>query len=236
MNHAATPLGIHQLRTGSKLRRPPASLDSARQPLSDPDGFGSRLPGLRVRPVRGSRRARNRSDSASEQNAASALSEIKPSALLQRGHANIQKFFDAMQGAVNLIDPNPNIMIAAGALRDCAPTNPSDATTTNKRSIGLGDAIHLETCLYLRDVLGVKDIIFQTFDNGKGKNWEGRCVPLLTFERWFPDTKAKPVIDVSGLPRQLPRATQSNLFTQGIAFTSVAGTGPITPPPGYKPS
>ncbi|WKA27823.1 type II toxin-antitoxin system VapC family toxin [Bradyrhizobium roseum] len=141
-----------------------------------------------------------------------ALAEIKPRFLKQKGHRSINAFFDTMQGAVSLIDANPNIMTAAGILRDCIPTNPSDATTQNLRSIGLGDAIHLQTCLHLRDVLGVKGIVFQTFDNGKGKTWEGRCVPLLTFEKWFPQPP-KSVADVCSLTRILPRSTQSNLFT-----------------------
>jgi hypothetical protein len=112
-------------------------------------------------------------------------------------------------------------MIAAGELRDADPTNPSDATTTNKRSIGIADAIHLQTCLYLRDVMNVKDIEFQTFDEGKGKTWEGKCVPLLGFEKWFPEaTRTKRVRDVCGLTRKLPQPSQSNLFTTGIGYAA----------------
>lgn len=151
-----------------------------------------------------------------------AFAEFRPSALKMKNGASIATFFDTMQSVVRLVDPNPNIMMAVGELRDSTPTNPSNATTPNKRSIGLGDAIHLETCLYIKDALGVKDIVFQTFDDGKGKNWEGRCVPLLSFELWFPEARNKRIKDVCDLPRKLPKADQSSLFTPAITY---AGTG-----------
>ena len=147
--------------------------------------------------------------------------EIRQKSLRQKGHLTIADFFQDLGSAVVTIDPNPNIMIAAGELRDAEPTNPSDVTTPNKRSIGIADAIHLQTCLYLRDVMNVKDIEFQTFDQGKGKTWEGRCVPLLGFERWFPEaTRTKRVRDVCGLTRKLPAPLQPNMFTTGINYAA----------------
>jgi predicted nucleic acid-binding protein len=149
------------------------------------------------------------------------FAEIRQKSLRPKGHLTINDFFQDLGSAVATIDPNPNIMIAAGELRDAEPTNPSDVTTTNKRSIGIADAIHLETCLYLRDVLNIKDIEFQTFDAGKGRTWEGRCVPLLGFERWFPEaTRTKRVRDVCGLTRKLPQSSQPNLFTTGIGHAA----------------
>lgn len=140
--------------------------------------------------------------------------EIRQQFLRPKGHLTINDFFKDLGSAVVTIDPNPNIMMAAGELRDAEPTNPSDATTLNKRSIGIADAIHLQTCLYLRDVMGVRDIEFQTFDAGKGKTWEGRCVPLLGFERWFPEaTRTKRVRDVCAMSRKLPKSAQTSLFS-----------------------
>ena len=140
------------------------------------------------------------------------FAEIKQTALKLKGHASIADFFATLQSAVYPVDANPNIMIAAGELRGSVVIDPSDGKVS-KRCVGLGDAIHLQTCLYLRDVMNVKDIVFQTFDNGKGSTWEGRCVPLLTFERWFPaSARTSRVADVCGLTRRLPQSSAPNLF------------------------
>ena len=110
-------------------------------------------------------------------------------------------------------EPNPNVMSRAGYIKDAHPTNPSDAKTQNHRVIGTGDAIQLATCLYIRDVLGVSDIIFHTLDEGKGKNWEGRCVPLIDMERWFPiDKRPQVVKEVCSLTRCKPVHPQPDLL------------------------
>ncbi len=143
-------------------------------------------------------------------------SEIWPRFLKKRGFGTPASFFSDLGSAFAPFDPNPNILSYAGALRDHEPVNPGDQKIggTNKRSIGTPDAIHLATCLYLRDVAGVTDIVFHTFDEGKGKNWEGRCVPIIGFERWFPpDRRVKEVADVCSLIRTMPRHPSPDLVT-----------------------
>jgi hypothetical protein len=155
------------------------------------------------------------------------FAEIRQDALKRKGYATIQDFFADFEGAFFPIDPNPNIMIAAGELKDAKATNPSDAKTTKQRVIGTADAIHLATCLYIRDVMGVKDIIFHTFDNGKGATWEGKCVPLLTFERWFPAaSRAGRVLDVCGLTRSKPEhpAPRFSGMTPNAATVNSSGS------------
>jgi hypothetical protein len=133
------------------------------------------------------------------------LAEIRQEALRKRHHRSIDDFMGDMRNAVRLIDPNPNIMMAAGRLKDCRSTNPAKDGKATPRVIGTADAIHLATCLYLRDTMGVSGIVFHTFDDGKGKTWEGKCVPLLSFEKWFPE-KDRPscIKDVCSLERLKP--------------------------------
>src|SRR5579863_9056723 len=145
------------------------------------------------------------------------FSEIRPRFLKQRGFGKAQDFFADLGAAIAPFDPNPNILSWAGALRDHDPVNPSDPNIgeDNRRSIGTPDAIHLATCLYLRDVAGVTDIVFHTFDMGKGKTWEGRCVPLIGFERWFPpERRVGEVAEVCGLIRTMPRHPSPDLATE----------------------
>lgn len=140
--------------------------------------------------------------------------EIRQSALKQRGHGSISEFFVGMKRAFHPFDPNPNIMIIAGQLRDAEAVNPARDASAKSRIVGTADAIHLATCLYLRDVIGLNDIVFHTFDEGKGKTWEGKCVPLLKLEEWFPKEKRTPAIQqVCDLTRCKPVHPVPNLLT-----------------------
>lgn len=83
------------------------------------------------------------------------------------------------------------------------------------RTLGTPDAIHLASCIYARDTLRIRDIVFQTLDEGKGASWEGRCIPLLGFERWYPEaSRTHHVKLVCELQRSKPFLVQPNL--QGL--------------------
>lgn len=153
------------------------------------------------------------------------LAEIRGFALKKTNFSSVREFFDDLRKGVSLIDPNPNIMIFAGQLKDNEATNPSGDGAAPKRVIGTADAIHLATCLFLRDSMGVKDIVFHTFDDGKGKTWEGKCVPLLSFERWFPEqARSKPIESVCGLTRIRPLHPVPTLFSPQVPHGSSAHT------------
>jgi hypothetical protein len=138
-------------------------------------------------------------------------SEIRPRYFKDSKYGSLEEFFASFGSSFNPIDPNPNILIGAGELRDAVPIDPSNGNASN-RSIGTPDAIHLITCLYLRDVLGVSDIIFHSFDTGRGKTWEGKCVPIVGFEKWFPESSRTPrVMDVCALQRCEPLHPQPRL-------------------------
>ena len=142
--------------------------------------------------------------------------EIRQRFLKRSGYDSIRKFFFDFGRAFLPIEPSPNILISAGEIRDITPINPSNATTDHPRVIGTPDAIHLMTCLHVRDVLGVSDVVFHTFDKGKGRNWEGKCVPLLEFERWYPTEMRSGHIDkVCNLTRTQPDYPEEDLLSGG---------------------
>lgn len=151
------------------------------------------------------------------------LAEIRQSALKRKNFGTITEFFDDLRKAVDLVDPNPNIMTMAGRLKDCTSVNPAGDTNAKPRVIGTADAIHLSTCLFIRDAMNVRGIVFHTFDDGKGSTWEGRCVPLLSFEKWFPE-KGRPacIEQVCGLDRCKPLHPNPSLFN-----IAAHGTSPV---------
>ena len=92
------------------------------------------------------------------------------------------------------VEPNPNILIQTGELRSARSTNPGDPNPPHQRAIATPDAIIMVTCLYARDAMGVSEIVLQSTDEGKGKGWAGKSVPIIGFERWFPETTRTPMV------------------------------------------
>ncbi len=124
---------------------------------------------------------------------------------LKSGAGSIDDFFNSLGSNFEQVDPGPQILKWAGQLRDAEPTDPGTAGKKSKRVIGTPDAIHLMTAVFVAEVLGVSDLVFHTYDKGKGATWEGKCVPLLKFEEWFPEEHRPPrVRQVCRLPRRQP--------------------------------
>lgn len=138
------------------------------------------------------------------------LAEILPSKMGNGGFSDFTHFTSDFEGSVILVDPNPNIMALAGRLRDL----PYKKGTSTSRKLDTPDAITLATALYLQNALGIELDAFHTFDNGKKKGPEGKCVPILSFEEWCQDfdghntSLASEVID---LPRRRPIHSSPNL-------------------------
>jgi hypothetical protein len=107
------------------------------------------------------------------------FTEIRPRYLLQSGRKSIQDFFDDLGASFYSIDPSPNILISAAHIKDAQAVNPGDPRMPPERVrvVGTPDAIHLATCLYARDALGIADIVFHTLDAGKGPTWRGDVSP-----------------------------------------------------------
>lgn len=110
------------------------------------------------------------------------------------------------------IEPSPNILLDAGQMRSVDSVNPDPKALSN-RVLSTPDAIHLATCLFARDVFGLDEIVFQTFDAGKRGNHDGKCIPMLGFERWYPERVRTPIIQgVCSMPRGLPEHPQPSMF------------------------
>jgi hypothetical protein len=122
--------------------------------------------------------------------------------------ADMQKLERDLRGIGSLIEPNPNIMALAGRLRAHSYPHPLRGSDPNAkdRELGLGDAIHLATAIWLKEAAGVSDIVFHSFDNGRGKNWEGKCTPILDFHKYCDGLTSDPdVAKVIALTRTPPR-------------------------------
>lgn len=130
--------------------------------------------------------------------------EIREDFIIQSGdYRSIREFFADLGGSFEPIDPNPNILMAVGELRSARSVNPDPRGNT--RAIGTADAVMLMSALFTRDVLGVENLEFHSFDEGSGKSWEGKCVPLVGFDKWFPVPNRTPrVVEVCGLAKRLP--------------------------------
>jgi hypothetical protein len=106
------------------------------------------------------------------------------------------------EGAFSPIGPSPDIFVRAASVRDISYPNPNGG---KDRVVGTADAVHLMTCIYARDVLGISHIVFHTLDAGKGDTWEGKCVPLLAFEKWTAGVPKNPYVpEICKLRRELP--------------------------------
>lgn len=151
--------------------------------------------------------------------------EIKPSHLKKRGYESIEDFIKDFEGAFEPIDPNPNILADVGIMRDLLPEHP---VKTAKLKLGTPDAIHLASCVYVRDTLGASDIVFHTFDATPGNGWEGKTVPIIGIEQWYTKHMSiRQISDACKLLRTQPQYPQTGLF----APTPGAGDKPSLPPP-----
>lgn len=111
-----------------------------------------------------------------------AFSEIRPRHLTAKNIGTINDLFKDLGSAFIGIDPNPNILSGCGRIRDVDPVH---KVKTGKRALGVPDSIHLMTCLFIKETMGVDDIVFHSFDEGKSRGWEEKCVPPLHFEEWY---------------------------------------------------
>jgi hypothetical protein len=144
--------------------------------------------------------------------------EFRPRSFRGLRYGDITSFFADFRRVFYPIEPNPQILLWAGRLRDADPVNPSDPRIADelKRKVGAGDSIHLSTAIYLRDVYGHSDIVMHSLDRGIGKTYEGKCVPIVGFERWFPRDKRGPEVQaVCDLKREEPRHPRPDLAAQG---------------------
>jgi hypothetical protein len=143
------------------------------------------------------------------------LAEIGRPLLTSGKPMDILEFSHSLGSNFVLVEAGSNIMALAGALHAERATNPNPGVETN-RVIGLGDAIHLATALFVQDMLQGERVTFHTLDKGRGSTWEKKCVPPIGLERWFPEATRSPLIQqVCGLTRAEPLYPQISMNLVG---------------------
>jgi predicted nucleic acid-binding protein len=132
------------------------------------------------------------------------IAEIKPQQLHLRGFRNFQQLHEDIQAAVTLVTPSVPINMMASRLQSHEYHRTPRAPDEKVRFLSGMDAVHLATCVHVRDDLRVTDIEFHSFDDG----WSGpkpRSLSLLNYHKYaehlLDDADVKAVCD---LPRMLP--------------------------------
>jgi hypothetical protein len=110
--------------------------------------------------------------------------EVRPSQLAAAGYDQMQDLVDDLAGAMFPIGPTPSILMRAGRIRDYAYLHHSPQKDEKTRVLTVPDSVHLCTCLHVLEDRGVSDIVFCTYDDGKGRNYEEKAVSLLRFEEY----------------------------------------------------
>jgi len=129
------------------------------------------------------------------------FAEIRPSALKQKGYGSIDEFLKDCSGVFVALDPMPEVMKQSAILKDLSFKH----ATKQPRVIGTPDAIQLLTCLFVREHMGLPDTVFHTFDDGGGKTWEGKGVPILSLAEWTIGIEGHPLIaKLLAMPRTQP--------------------------------
>jgi hypothetical protein len=122
-----------------------------------------------------------------------------------KGHANFQDMMDDLRSCLRPIGPTPPILMRAARLRDHTYHRTPRQKDEKLRVMSGLDAVHLATCLHVRDEMGVSDILFHTLDDGRGKNYEEKAVSLLSFNDYSEHAASDPDVDaVRKLPRSRP--------------------------------
>ena len=131
--------------------------------------------------------------------------EVRPQHLKAKKYSDFQALLNDLQGAFTIINPNMNILMQASRLRGHQYYPKVMQANEKTRALSGMDSVHLATCLFVRDVLKVKDVVFHTLDDGKSKNYEEKAVGLLSYEKYAEHLRGDPDVDaVCSLPRCRP--------------------------------
>jgi hypothetical protein len=140
------------------------------------------------------------------------IPEIRPWMLQKKGLQNFQDLIDDLEGCLFMVGPTPPILMQAARLRNFSYHRDPRQKDEKVRVLSGMDSVHLATCLYVRDVLGVADIRFHTFDDGRGENYEQKAVSLLRYHEYSSHLLGDlDVQSVCRLPREHPKHPQPKL-------------------------
>lgn len=142
--------------------------------------------------------------------------EFNPGFLAGSKFKTVNELIASLEGVLLPIGPTAPIMMRAGRIRGKVFRHREAQATEKNRVLTVADAIQFATCLYVKETLGIADIEFHTFDDGKSRNYDvtlqDKVVSLLRFEDYAhehlndPDIKA-----VCDLARIKPAMAQGSL-------------------------
>ena len=132
------------------------------------------------------------------------IAEIKPHQLHLRGFENFQQLHDDIQAAVTLVTPSVPINMLASRLQSHEYHRTPRQEEEKTRMLTSMDAVHLATCVHVRDDMAVADVEFHTFDDGRSGP-RPRGLSLLNYDKYaehlLHNADVKAVCD---LPRMIP--------------------------------
>lgn len=132
------------------------------------------------------------------------IAEIKPHQLYMQGFLNFQQLLDDIQAAVTLVTPSVPINMLASRLQGHEYHRTPKADDEKNKLLSSMDAVHLATCIHIRDDQQVHDIEFHTFDDGRGGS-KPRGLSLLNYHKFAEHLLADPDVKaVCDLPRMPP--------------------------------
>jgi hypothetical protein len=113
------------------------------------------------------------------------FAEFRPSLLNSNSKfRTIEELISEMEGVLRPVTPNMEITLRAGRMRNHSFFRPDGIrqATEKERVLTVPDSIQLSTSLFVKEAMGIDDIEFHTFDDGRGKNYEEKAVSLLRFD------------------------------------------------------
>lgn len=118
--------------------------------------------------------------------------EVRPSFLGGAGYGSFDDFLDDFEGTFLPIEPTPDILRWCAVVHDIKFPSPNGG---KDRVLTTPDAIQLLSAVWAKEVAGISNLTFHTFDEGKGRNAESdncRTVSLLEFERFVDGIPSNP--------------------------------------------
>ena len=139
--------------------------------------------------------------------------EIRPKQFQAAGYSQLQDLVDDLTGAFFPVGPTPSILMRASRIRDFGYLHHTPQKLEKTRVLTVPDAIHLCTCLHIKEDRGVSDIVFCTYDDGKGSNYEEKAVSLLRYHDYATEHMHDPdVVAVCKLERRKPWLEEEKLI------------------------
>lgn len=139
--------------------------------------------------------------------------EVRPSFLGGAGYGSFDDFVDDFAGTFLPVEPTPDILRQCAVVHEISYPNPNGG---KDRVVTTPDAIQLLSAVWAKEVAKIPDLVFHTFDDGKGRTAESgqqSTVSLLRFEEYvdgIPSNAYTPKI--CELKRSKPHHPAPNMF------------------------